>query len=145
MPDADNDKALFAGLRQLADSAFPKRCAHCGRVYRNSEEFLTATQPVRPDCSGLKQSRDDDGQMIVDLFRNCVCGSTLLESFRNRRNLSKDGVMHRMLFQEMVGKVAAMGYPAETARNELLKFMRGQPNELLGLSMDRKSGFSRQE
>lgn len=139
MPDANVEKALFAGLRQLADAAFPKRCAHCGRVYRNSEEFLTATQPVRPDCSGLKQSRDDDDQMIVDLFRNCVCGSTLLESFRNRRDLSKDGIMRRMLFQEMVGKIAAMGHPAETARDELLKFMRGQPNELLSLTVEKIS------
>ena len=79
--------------------------------------------------------------MIVDLFRNCVCGSTLLESFRNRRNLSKDGIMHRMLFQDMVGKIEAMGYTAESARGELLKFMRGQPNELLGLTMGKKSGF----
>lgn len=144
MPEANIEEALFAGLRQLADSAFPKRCAHCGRVYRDSEEFLTATQPVRPDCSGLKQSRDDDGQMIVDLFRNCVCGSTLLESFHNRRNLSKDGIMHRMLFQEMVGKIAAMGYPAETARDELLKFMRGQPNELVSLTIGKASGSAQQ-
>ncbi len=145
MPEALFEIDLFAGLRQLADSAFPKRCAHCGRVYHDSEEFLAATQPVRPDCSGLKQSRDDDGQMIVDLFRNCVCGSTLLESFRNRRNLSKDGIMHRMLFQEMVGKMEVMGYPAEAARGELLKFMRGQPNELLSLSMGKKPGSSQQE
>ncbi len=144
MPEANIEEALFAGLRQLADSAFPKRCAHCGRVYRNSDEFLTATQPVRPDCSGLKQSRDDDDQMIVDLFRNCVCGSTLLESFHNRRNLSKDGIMRRMLFQEMVGKIAAMGYPAETARDELLKFMRGQPNELLSLTVGKISGSVQQ-
>ena len=134
VPEANFKDEFFTGLRQLADSAFPKRCAHCGRVYRNSEEFLTATQPIRPDSSGLKQSRDDDGQMIVDLFRNCVCGSTLLESFQNRRNVSKDGVMRRMLFQDMVGRLVVMGYPAETARGELLKLMRGQPNELLGLT-----------
>ncbi len=144
MPEASFEKDIFTGLRQLADSAFPKRCAHCGRVFHNSEEFLAATQPVRSDCSGLKQSRDDDGQMIVDLFRNCVCGSTLLESFRNRRDLSKDGIMHRILFQEMVGKIEAMGYPAETARSELLKFMRGQPNELLSLTAEKNSNFVQQ-
>ena len=139
MPDANFKNEFFTGLRQLADSAFPKRCAHCGRVYRNSEEFLTATQPIRSDSSGLKQSRDDDGQMIVDLFRNCVCGSTLLESFQNRRNVSKDGVMRRMLFQDMVGRLVVMGYPAEAARGELLKLMRGQPNELLGLTKSNQS------
>jgi hypothetical protein len=139
LPKTRIEEELFAGLRQLADSAFPKRCAHCGRVFRTSEEFLTATQRVRPDISGLKQSRDDDGQMIVDLFRNCVCGSTLLESFQNRRNISKDGVMRRMLFQDMVDKLAAMGYQVEAARAELLKLMRGQPNELLGLTKGNKS------
>jgi hypothetical protein len=134
VPEAYFKDEFFTGLRQLADSAFPKRCAHCGRVFRNSDEFLAATRPVRPDSSGLKQSRDDDGQMIVDLFRNCVCGSTLLESFQNRRNVSKDGVMRRMLFQDMVGRLVVLGYQAEAARGELLKLMRGQPNELMGLT-----------
>ena len=71
--------------------------------------------------------------MVVDIFRNCVCGSTLLESFLNRRDLSEDGIMRRMLFQEMVCKLVAMGCPAETARSEFLKLMRGRPNELLSL------------
>ena len=40
MSEDSFEKDLFTGLRQLADAAFPKRCAHCGRVFRNSEEFL---------------------------------------------------------------------------------------------------------
>ena len=130
----NNDKVFFAGLRELAESAFPKRCANCGREYQNAAEYLTATQPIRADSSGLKQSQDDDGQAIVDLFRNCVCGSTLLESFRNRRNLNEDGIKSRLRFQDMVGKLVATGCPAETARAELLKLMRGQPNDLLNLA-----------
>ncbi|MBI4808324.1 MAG: oxidoreductase [Nitrosomonadales bacterium] len=133
MPESRIDEELFAGLRELADSAFPKRCGYCGREYRNAAEFLAATQPVRADSSGLKQSRDDDGHMIVDLFRNCVCGSTLLESFWNRRDLSEDGSLRRKRFQEMRDKLVAMGCSAEVAQGELLKLMRGQPNDLLGL------------
>jgi hypothetical protein len=123
---------IYAGLRQLANAAFPKRCGLCGREYQNATEFLTATQPLR-DSSGLKQSHDDDGHEIVELFRNCVCGSTLLESYWNRRDLSDAGITRRKRFQEMVGKLVATGCPAETARGELLKFMRGQPNDLMNL------------
>ncbi len=133
MPDPDFDQELFAGLRQLTDSAFPKRCGNCGREYRNAEEFLAATQRTRAHSSGLKQSKDDDGSMIVELFRNCVCGSTLLESFWNRRDLSAEGTLRRKRFEDMIGKLAALGYDAKFARSELIKFMRGQPNEVLNL------------
>lgn len=113
---------IYAGLHQLADSAFPKRCKFCGREYLNSTESLAATQPLRTNASGLKQSHDDDGHEIVELFRNCVCGSTLLESFWNRRDLSDEGVTRRKRFRDMTDKLAAGGCPAETARGELLKF-----------------------
>ncbi len=134
MPEDNIDNEFFSGLRELAESAFPKRCANCGREYQNAAEFLAATQPLRVDSSGLKQSRDDDGQAIVDLFRNCVCGSTLLESFWNRRNLSEDGIKRRIRFQDMVAKLVAKGCTAESSRDELLKLMRGQPNDLLTLA-----------
>ena len=139
MSKATDNEDIYAGLRHLADSAFPKRCAACGRIYQNAAEFLAATQPVRENSSGLKQSHDDDGQAIVELFRNCVCGSTLLESYRNRRDLSDKGIVRRKQFQDMVGKLTATGCPEETARNELLKFVRGQPNDLLDLAKHKGS------
>jgi hypothetical protein len=133
MPDRGLDQELFSGLRQLTDSAFPKRCANCGREYRNAAEFLAATQRTGAQSSGLKQSKDDDGSTIVDLFRNCVCGSTLLESFWNRRDLSEEGMLRRKRFEEMIGKLVAIGYDAKFARSELLKFMHGQPNDVVDL------------
>lgn len=139
MPGPHIDEGLFAGLRELAESVFPKRCRNCGQEYRSAAEFLAATRPVRADTSGLKQSVDDDGQLIVDLFRNCVCGSTLLESFSNRRDLSEDGIKRRMRFQDMVDKLVAKGCTAEAARSELLKLMRGQPNDLLRLAAQEKA------
>lgn len=132
---------IYAGLRQLADAAFPKRCKLCGREYQNSAEFLTATLPLREDASGLKQTHGEDGQEIVELFRNCVCGSTLLESYWNRRDLSDSGIMRRKRFQDMVGRLTAIGYPATTAHNELLKFLRGQPNDLMNMS--KRTGFEK--
>ncbi len=134
MSKANDNEDIYAGLLHLADSAFPKRCAACGRVYQNAAEFLAATQPVRENSSGLKQSHDDDGQAIVELFRNCVCGSTLLESYRNRRDPSDKGIVRRKQFQDLVEKLTATGCSEETARSELLKFVRGQPNDLLTLA-----------
>lgn len=134
------NEEFYAGLRELVDSAFPKRCGNCGREYRNSAEFLAATEPVRANSSGLKQSKEDDGQMIVDLFRSCVCGSTLLESFWNRRELGEDGVKRRMRFQDMADKLVAMGYTEKLIRGELLKLMHGQPNDVISLAKLRNTG-----
>jgi hypothetical protein len=133
MSNSKHFDEIYAGLRQLADSAFPKRCRTCGREYQSSTEFLAATLPPRDDVSGLKQTRDDNGQEIVELFRNCVCGSTLLESYLNRRDHSDRGIMRRNQFQDMVERLVATGCTAETARDELLRFVRGQPNDLPNL------------
>lgn len=133
MSEQQSRMDIYAGLRQLADSAFPKRCKHCGREYRTSAEFLAATQPLRTNASGLKQGHDDEGHEIVELFRNCVCGSTLLESYWNRRDLSDEGLMRRKRFKDMTDKLVARGCPEKTARGEMLKFIRGQPNDLMEL------------
>lgn len=124
---------LFASLHALAASTFPKHCRNCGRVYASTDEFFAATQPVRADHTGLKQSLDDAGQPIVELFRNCACGSTLLESFRNRRDLSAAGIKRRARFDELLDKLKAAGVDADTARAELLKMMRGQAHLLIEL------------
>jgi len=136
MGEPSINEDIYAGLRQLADSAFPKRCKLCGREYKNPAEFLVATRPVKSNSSGLKQSHDDEGHEIVELFRNCVCGSTLLENYWNRRDLTDAGIMRRKRFQDMVGKLIAKGCPEESVRSELLKFMRGQPNELMRLAKE---------
>lgn len=140
MSEANNNEDIYAGLRQLADSAFPKCCKLCGREYRNSAEFLAATRPVHTDSSGLKQSHDDDGHEIVELFRNCICGSTLLENYWNRRDLTDTGIMRRKRFQDMVGRLVAPDCSLETARTELLKFVRGQPNNLMTLAKSKPGG-----
>ena len=118
-----NDPELFIGLKQLEDSAFPKHCGSCSQEYRDAAEFLAATQPVQANCSGLKQSVDEGGKIILDIFRNCICGSTLLESFENRRDLSKNGLKRRITFQEILVTLVSKGLDTGTARNKLLKVM----------------------
>jgi hypothetical protein len=133
VPESQLNQEFFAGLRELSILSFPKRCCTCGREYMTSIEFLVATQPLRTDASGLKQSQDDDGHSIVDVFRNCVCGSTLLESYSDRRDIGAEGIKRRQLFHDQVTKLVALGYPADRARSELIKYLHAQPNRLLNL------------
>ena len=122
---------FYIGLRELAESAFPKHCRNCGKIYRDAAEFIAATQPLALDKSGLKQSMGDDGRAILELFRNCVCGSTLMDCFNDRRDLSMGGTQRRQRFGELLAYLATQGIEHAVARQELLKVMRGQPSELL--------------
>jgi hypothetical protein len=124
---------LFAGLHVLLEATFPKRCQTCGREYADAAEFLAATRQVRPNHTGLKQGLDNDGHPVVDVFRNCACGSTLLESFYNRRDLSPEGVKRRERFDELLAKLVAAGVESGLARAELRKLMRGEPNTVFDI------------
>ena len=95
---------------------------------------------MRADHSGLKQSLDDDGSAIVEVFRNCVCGSTLLEVFYDRRDQSPNGLKRRQRFGELLDKLVADGVAHDRARAELLKLVRGQPHDLIGLIRATKGG-----
>ena len=76
-----DDRCLLDGLQALADSAFPKRCNNCGRTFDSVRDFIAETVSVRNGISGAKASRGDDEEVIVELYRNCVCGSTLMDFF----------------------------------------------------------------
>lgn len=89
---------LFKGLKELSESAFPKKCANCGRLFESAEQFLLETQDINTSTTGLKQADDDDGSQILEVFRNCPCGSTLMEFFNDRRDLSDQGTKRRKKF-----------------------------------------------
>ncbi|MCC4114211.1 oxidoreductase [Aromatoleum toluclasticum] len=125
------DAGLYAGLRELAAGTFPKRCATCGRSYRDADDYIAQTQRVGSGRSGLKQAVDDDGQVIVELFRNCVCGSTLMDCFRDRRDTSEAGLRRRARFGELIEILVAQGLERERAHAELLKVLRGEPSAIL--------------
>jgi len=122
---------LYAGLQELAAGAFPKRCTLCGRSYRNVEDYVAQTGRVGSGRSGLKQTFDDDGQVIVELFRNCVCGSTLMDCFNDRRDISAAGAKRRARFGELVESLVVRGLEREHARSELLKILRGEKSAVL--------------
>lgn len=122
---------FFKGLQALAESAFPKRCANCGRVYRTAKEFLEETQAISPGNSGLKSSTDEEGGIVVEVFRNCICGSTLMDCFSNRRDISSLGVARRKRFGELLEFLVKQGVDYNTARTELLKILRGESSLIL--------------
>ncbi|HJV25579.1 MAG TPA: oxidoreductase [Aromatoleum sp.] len=131
MPPSLTDESLYAGLREIAAGAFPKQCRMCGRRYETVQDYITQTQRVGDGRSGLKQSRDDDGNVIVDLFRNCVCGSTLMDSFNDRRDNTEAGRKRRARFGELVEGLVTKGLERDVARSELLKILHGEKSLLL--------------
>ncbi len=122
---------LFEGLNSLAESAFPKKCETCGRMFETAEQFLRETEDIRESVTGLKQSRDDEGAIIVEAFRNCACGSTLMDFFNDRRDQSNAGDIRRKKFNDFLVFLMENGLEREVARDELLKVMHGEKSEIL--------------
>lgn len=125
-----DEQDLFEGLQALSDSAFPKKCGNCGRVYASPEDFFNHSRPIN-DRSGLKNSLDDEDTPIVELFRNCECGSTLMDFFEDRRDMSPKGLKRREVFGKMLTLLEKKGLPLEKARLELKGLMNGQHSEVL--------------
>ena len=130
-----SDSQLFDGLTALYNASFPKKCANCGRVYHTAEEYALETEDVHGK-SGLKSSWDDDDRPIVELFRNCHCGSTLMDCFADRR--SPGAQKRREVFGKVMDTLESKGMDRDTAREELLKVMKGgrsQKIEALGIRL----------
>jgi ribosomal protein S27AE len=122
---------LFRGLSELAEASFPKKCPNCGRVFETAEQFLLETQDMGLLKSGLKQSEDDDGHTIVEAFRNCPCGSTLMEFFADRRDMTEAGNKRRNKFNELLDYLERNEIDRAIARRELLKVMKGEKSDIL--------------
>lgn len=136
-----SDDELYQGLQALSDLSFPKLCATCGKRYETVDDFISQTEAIRKS-SGLKEDLGDDDQVIVELFRNCTCGSTLMDEFNNRRDLSVAGLKRRKKFGELIDRLVDKGFTAEISRNELLKVMRGEGSELLKVKKPEKKSKS---
>ena len=131
---------LYNGLQFMRASAFPKKCPTCGKTYETADDFFRLTQSLR-GASGLKHSLDDDDRSLVELFRNCICGSTMMEEFRDRRDTSEMGLRRRERFGQLLEMLKDSGMDANIAREELLRVMRGENSEILhnlGVPLDIK-------
>ena len=118
---------LFDGLKLLADSAFPKQCPGCSKVYAGLEQLLQETQPV-DSPTGLKQPSD---VALVALIRRCGCGAVIEEFCDDRRSQDALSIKRRELFERLLGLLLDSGMPETTAKQELLKVMKGENSELL--------------
>lgn len=130
-------REFYRGLTAYEQESFPKTCAVCGRTYENADDYFRQTESIRRQ-TGLTEFHDDDGTPIVSLYRNCVCGSTLLADFYDRRDLSEHGKRRRDEFDHMLNMLEQKSIKRETARQELLKVLRGGRSDMLeALGLDR--------
>lgn len=129
-PDSNGTSELFKGLKALSEASFPKRCASCGQEYSSVEDYVEKTDDVYGK-SGLKKGYDDDDKPIVELFRNCTCGSTLMDCFSDRRDVSEVGLKRRKMFGKLIEMLTSKGVPADKARGELMKVLKGESSALL--------------
>lgn len=121
----------YSGLRSRGESAFPKTCRNCGRVYKTPDDFFTETGNINPEETGLRECLDDDDAVIIEAYRNCLCGSTLMDNFSDRRDMSPAGRRRRERFDEYLNYLVQSGLNADTAHAELLKVARGGESKIL--------------
>jgi hypothetical protein len=127
----DFSTTLFQGLKALAESSFPKKCGNCGRTFETAEEFLRETKQINQDITGLKESINDEHEKIVEAYRNCPCGSTLMDFFGDRRDNSAAGMRRRKRFNELLEFLVQYGLEKTEARTELLKVLLGEKSQVL--------------
>lgn len=111
-------------------TVFPKQCARCGHTYGRLQSFLDDTVSVS-DGAGLAEFSMDKDSNIVGVFRNCTCGSTLLVTCLDRRDMTEAGEARRRNFDKVLLYLEQLGIEREVAREELRKFMRGEKSQIL--------------
>lgn len=127
------DTQDFEGLKALLESAFPKKCGNCGHIYETAQQFFMETQDMPFGRPSLKAAVEDDGCNVVEAFRNCRCGSTLMDEFGCRRDQSDKGSQRREAFERMSAILQARNISVAEARTEIVNFLHGQPNNLEAL------------
>ncbi|MES2675017.1 MAG: oxidoreductase [Pseudomonadota bacterium] len=127
----DDLSDFYANLKDITETTFPKTCSTCGTTYQNSADFLAKTLTVYGGKSGLKRALDDNDQPIIELYRNCSCGSTLMNFFSDRRDNSEKGNKRREVFARLLLQLEQKGVTRAEGRKEILKLLKGEESELL--------------
>jgi hypothetical protein len=129
MPDSNNH-SIYEGLLALLQNEFPKTCQKCAKVYPSLESFVDGTSPVQ---SGTGLMGYDTGYQFqqVAMMRNCICGSTMATFCCDRRDYSEGGLRRRAMFDNLLLELQAQGVMPQTAREELLAFLRGERSPIL--------------
>lgn len=120
----------FDGLTALLASAFPKTCRNCGYVYQSAEQFFAETDGMARGRPSLKSAEEDDGGVLVEAFRNCRCGSTLMDEFACRRDMSEQGHQRRQIFDRLLRLLQTEAGGAQAARRQILDLLREEACDL---------------
>ena len=121
---------LVEELKKIAEISFPKECQSCGARYETLEAFLEDTDAI-PDAEGLFHKLERDDMSVIDLIRNCHCGSTLMVAFSERRDRTSHGLKRRDLFGGLLERLMSVGVDEADARTALLKVVHGGRSDLL--------------
>jgi hypothetical protein len=110
----------------LEHESFPKHCSNCGKVYHDEIQFFQETSSIPHKRSDIRPVKDDPEvrNIYLEVYRNCSCGSTLMERFHSRRDLSEAGLERRAAFEDMLSKLELAGLPRQDARQSLLRLIR---------------------
>ncbi|MFU8779660.1 MAG: oxidoreductase [Kiritimatiellia bacterium] len=107
----------------------------CGKVYKDSDTFLKETTPVKDitlqEQSGLFTMEGLRDTASIGVFRNCICGSTLLADFHDRRDSSQSGNKRRDRFDMLLNTLCEQGIDTDEARMELRRVLRGENSDKL--------------
>lgn len=112
---------------RLTNQAFPKVCRKCQKVYRDEFEFFSETLPVphvRSEIRAVEDDPDEPEDFYLEVYRNCKCGSTLMERFHSRRDMSPAGMERRKAFEDMVDVLEGAGYSRPEGQEMLRNFLR---------------------
>ena len=90
---ADEKQNCYKGLTALFTDMFSKKCNCCGKSFTDVQNFINQTVRVAKG-TGLQDTKDEDG-VIVELYRTCDCGSTLMLECKDRRDTSVEGQKRR--------------------------------------------------
>ncbi len=130
--EREDTEELYRGLQAIADDSFPRTCPRCGKVFNSADDFLVRETKGLHNSTGLRSSHDDEeNQTVVEVYRNCPCGSTMVEFFRERRDMSEVGIRRRERFDKLLEILLRRKIPREEARQALLLAMRGQSSKIL--------------
>lgn len=115
----------------LEQSAFPRTCESCQRVYQSEQAFFRDTSPVASiddkAQTSIKVTGENGG--YLEVTRRCQCGASLTERFHSRRELTDEGLRNRATFEDLLQAVEEGGVERAEARTMLLDFLAGDSEQ----------------
>ncbi|MCB1615455.1 MAG: hypothetical protein KDI30_05520 [Pseudomonadales bacterium] len=109
----------------LEPDSFPKTCPMCNTVYSDEIDFFERTHSLPHVNSDIRPVEDEnaDPQVYLEIYRNCNCGTTLMELFHCRREQTASENRKRLLFEILLDAMEAIGHKRKDARDILFEFM----------------------